>query len=406
MHRVDVLSNIDNTDIEPRSVRIGGSVEGQFVWQQEDTQIIVNSQVGAEVTTNFTKQPTTNFVFVTDVPVGIANGSSYLLRITAVPDEEIDFAVGDYLIDFVTDNVFNTFTNIRPVVDGTARDPLDLTNSVSGTYTYNIRNFVDSDVLVLTNDRRDDDPPTPQVDTVRIDSATNVWDFTETPTVGGMSITRAADTGIQRITTNLPHHSYRLPVDTTRQYWVLIDTNTPVAENISIHLRGQNVLTIEKPGAPNLHLGEGDNLFLITLSTNEINGWNTNAASATPNTDGFEIRDNAGNRLESIHDENQFFTGRGEIKEVAHFRSPNGTQTGTINFNDDGAFEFSDGSGGVNQRGFSVEQIGVITAADPEPANTYRWHTGDNEFNFGGLNGWAHASPIVPNHPNLSLIHI
>ena len=184
LHRVDVLSNIDNTDIEPRSVRIGGSVEGQFVWQQEDTQIIVNSQVGAEVTTNFTKQATTNFVLVADVPVGIANGSSYLLRITAVPDEEIDFAVGDYLIDFVTDNVFNTFTNIRPVIDGNARDPLDLTNSVSGTYTYNIRNFVDSDVLVLTNDRRDDDPPTPQVDTVRVNSATNVWDFTETPTVG------------------------------------------------------------------------------------------------------------------------------------------------------------------------------------------------------------------------------
>ena len=99
--------------------------------------------------------------------------------------------------------------------------------------------------------------------------------------------------------------------------------------------------TIEKPGALNLHLGLDDNLFLITLSTNEINAWNTNANSDTPNADGFEIRDNAGNILESIHDENQFFTGRAEVKETAHFRSPDGSHTGTITFDNDGNWVFA-----------------------------------------------------------------
>ena len=147
-------------------------------------------------------------------------------------------------------------------------------------------------------------------------------------------------TGIQRITTNLPHHSYRLVHD-TRQYWVYINTDTAVGNDISIHLRGQEVDTIDKVGADNLHLGVGDNLFLITLSTTEITNWNTNAISTTPDTQGFEIQDSSGTRIEGIHDQNQFFTGRGEVKETAHFISPDRTQTGTITLNNDGQFVFS-----------------------------------------------------------------
>ena len=49
--------------------------------------------------------------------------------------------------------------------------------------------------------------------------------------------------------------------------------------------------------------------------------------------------------------------------------------------------------GGTGQLGYSVEQIGVITAAASEPASTYRWHDGQAEINFGGLNGMAYLSP-------------
>ena len=90
-----------------------------------------------------------------------------------------------------------------------------------------------------------------------------------------------------------------------------------------------------------MHLGVGDNLFLITLSTTEITNRNTNAISTTPDTQGFEIQDSSGTRIEGIHDQNQFFTGRGEVSETFNLISPDRTQTATITLDNDGNIVFS-----------------------------------------------------------------
>ena len=187
--------------------------------------------------------------------------------------------------------------------------------------------FHDDDALVVRN-------VGDSTAALSVNELNNVFDFAELPTVNGTPLAEA-HRGIQRITTNLPHHSYRLVHD-SRQYWVYINTNVAVPNNISIHLRGQQVATIDKVDADNLHLGVGDNLFLITLSTNEISSWNTNTISTTPNTQGFEIQDSSGNRIEGIHDQNQFFTGRGEVSETFNLISPDRTQTATITLDNDG----------------------------------------------------------------------
>ena len=56
------------------------------------------------------------------------------------------------------------------------------------------------------------------------------------------------------------------------------------------------------------------------------------------------------------------------------------------------------GGGGVGtgQLGYSIEQVGDITALATEPANTYRWHAGQSELNFSGLNGFGYLAPTNP----------
>ena len=107
------------------------------------------------------------------------------MTITNADPDDTQLVNGDFLIDYRFDGSFHIFSNIRPVIDSNARDFLQITpNNFGGTFTYELRDFVDADVLVLTNDDR----ANPQVDTVRVNSATNTWDFTETPTVGGVPI--------------------------------------------------------------------------------------------------------------------------------------------------------------------------------------------------------------------------
>ena len=136
-------------------------------------------------------------------------------------------------------------------------------------------------------------------------------------------------TGIQRITTSLPQHSYRVVNSATETYWIVIETDTAVQSDITVVLHGESVANLNKSDASNLHLGTGENLFTFTLGTNQRTSWNANTHSTTPGVAGFEIRDGS-TVIEHIHDQNQFFVGRGEVKEVAHFLSPDRTQTGTI----------------------------------------------------------------------------
>ena len=121
---------------------------------------------------------------------------------------------------------------------------------------------------------------------------------------------------------------------------MVIETNTAVTSDISVVLHGEPVGSLSKPGAINRHLGTGENLFTFTLGTNQITAWNGNTRSATPGVSGFEITA-GGSTIESIHDQNQFFTGRGEVKSVAHFLSPDRTQTGTITFDNNGNWTFA-----------------------------------------------------------------
>ena len=121
---------------------------------------------------------------------------------------------------------------------------------------------------------------------------------------------------------------------------MVIETNEAVPRDIAIRLHGENVGNLSKPGAINLHLGLGENLFTLTLDTNQINAWNTNTRSATPGVDGFEIRDGT-TVLEHIHDQNQFFTGRGEVKETIHLISPDRTETATVTLANDGDITIS-----------------------------------------------------------------
>ena len=185
LRRLNIVTNIANTDIEPRSVRIGGEIEGQFVWQQEDTQIVAGSMVGTATTSNYTKQSVSALVRIDSVPVGITNNTSYYLTITNADPDDNQLFTGDYLVDYSNDGTFNLLSNIRPVFDRDARDFIQITpNNFAGQFTYELRAFTDDDVLVLANDRG----ALAQVDTVRVDSATNVWDFTETPTVNGAAL--------------------------------------------------------------------------------------------------------------------------------------------------------------------------------------------------------------------------
>ena len=157
------------------------------------------------------------------------------------------------------------------------------------------------------------------------------------------AIATVAPTGIQRLVTNLPHHSHRIVNSTSEQYWLLIDTDTAVNADIEVWFRGTRIpaASLSKPGAVNLHLATGDNIFFFTLDQNQLNSWNSNSRSATPDSNGFEIRDDTSTPLETIHDYNQFFTGTGQVYQEMHFISPDRTQTGTITFDNDGNFVFS-----------------------------------------------------------------
>ena len=107
---------------------------------------------------------------------------------------------------------------------------------------------------------------------------------------------------------------------------------------------------------------------MITLSTTEITSWNTNTISTTPDTQGFEIRDSSGNRIEGIHDQNQFFTGRGEVSEVFNLISPDRTQTGTIGIDNSGNITISNGT---NQfRLLAGDDTGVDTTSGGFGINT------------------------------------
>ena len=157
------------------------------------------------------------------------------------------------------------------------------------------------------------------------------------------AIATVAPTGIQRLVTNLPHHSHRIVNSTSEQYWLLIDTDTAVNADIEVWFRGTRIpaASLSKPGAVNLHLATGDNIFFFTLDQNQLNSWNSNSRSATPDSNGFEIRDDTSTPLETIHDYNQFFTGTGQVYQEMHFISPDRTQTGTITFDNDGNWVFA-----------------------------------------------------------------
>ena len=172
--------------------------------------------------------------------------------------------------------------------------------------------------------------------------------------------------GIQRITTNLPSILTPLPNSTTATYWIIIDTLTGLSENIAVMLHGFDVQGLLKPSSPtdnrNTHLGVGENYFTFTLNTNQVTGWNNNVIAATPSSDLFEVvqANNRSNVLASTHDDFQYTLGGARSVEH-HFISPDGTQTGSITFDNNGDFRFdSTGTGNV---------ITTDSVNDPTPEN-------------------------------------
>ena len=140
-----------------------------------------------------------------------------------------------------------------------------------------------------------------QLDLDAIPTVATSYSATSTNVQTGVTVAQAIaannPTGIQRITTSLPNHSYRVVNSATETYWLVIETDTAVASDISVFLHGEALpaANFSKSGASNLHLGVGENLFTFTLGTNQRNAWNANTHSATPGVSGFEIRD--GNTL-------------------------------------------------------------------------------------------------------------
>ena len=148
-----------------------------------------------------------------------------------------------------------------------------------------------------------------------VDSATFSSDYTVSAEGAiGLANPFTPEENILRILTNLPTQDTTI----TRSqdggedivYWIEIDSNIHVNNDITIQLRGSNVQSLTKVDGINNHLGAGDNRFTFTLTAAPITGWNNNANLPADQQDfqGFGVF-NGATSIEGIRDDNQFFLG-------------------------------------------------------------------------------------------------
>ena len=217
-----------------------------------------------QITTDFSGYPTINAPLPTveDQPIiyftGDATNAEGLYRWSSTQSA---YLPGPRVLDFRHTDTGGTTTTVAEDVDS-ATFSSDFTVSAEGA-------------IGLAN------PFTPEEDISRI--LTNLPDQ-------GTTITRVADGGESVV------------------YWIEIDSNIHVDNDITIQLRGANVNNLTKIDGFNEHLTVGQNRFTFTLGTNQINAWNNNAASATPDFSGFGVF-NGNDQIEGVRDDNQFFLG-------------------------------------------------------------------------------------------------
>ena len=231
--------SVNNTAISPSTVQIGGTT-GQFTLIQEDTHIARGTAVGLEANTVFSASSGTlniGQIVVTAVQSAWVQGTTYFMDVSGSSDSVIE--PGNYLVTIgpVTSGGTTTvFQNVRRITRGEASAALTMNNATDASIRFDLHTFTEDAALAISNGGT--------VDSIRV-GENNVADFAEVPTVNGTRLAEAHQ-GIQRITTNLPHHSYRLVHD-SRQYWVYINTNVAVPNDISIHLHGCLLYTSPSP---------------------------------------------------------------------------------------------------------------------------------------------------------------
>ena len=183
---------LNGLDVTPGSVRVGGD-QGAFIWRPELDSITTSGNVlfGTTVGNTVSYRQSTNSGAVVVIPGPAPNLDAtgvYLVRVT---ESDIDgFPAGDYLsfTAIVTDDGGATFTvelrNLRPVVNGIARDPLTpfAAPDTSTGVALDIFNFTSDVGLLDLLDARNDEL------VLSVSSATDVVDFTNLPTVNGVPL--------------------------------------------------------------------------------------------------------------------------------------------------------------------------------------------------------------------------
>ena len=118
--------------------------------------------------------------------------------------------------------------------------------------------------------------------------------------------------GVQLVVSNLPDFTTTVPTDNAILYWIEIDTNTAIPNNITVMIGGRevsNFMSLDRGDTTNHHLVVGRNRFTFNLDDQQIVALNNNVVSNPPGERAFVIHDANGDTLLGLADSGQVFLG-------------------------------------------------------------------------------------------------
>ena len=301
-YRVAGAGGIDDTDIAPSSVRIGGTL-GTHVLRERVTGISAGAQVGDAVdNVSVTIDSSANIVHATTFPAGLVDRTDYVFRVTGAVT---GLAEGDYLAEY-RENAFaggDIWFDFRPITAGVAGTDINFTTG--GTFTG--FGYTVFQMATGTRGLQILDTSTDPDEVLLMDTTGGNVEFPVVPTSNSLPL--VVTQTIQRITTDLPLQTEPIPQDTSIVYHLAIYSSIELSSNISVQFLGAPVGNLTNVNIPNPHLSIGENTFTFTLSDNQVRAWNANVHSPNIDFEGFEVRNNSGTALNSIRSTNQFFLG-------------------------------------------------------------------------------------------------